>query len=69
MLMRPWIDYVPIKMDMSDLEEKIEWVRQNDQKARKIAESGKRRVRSLLSDENLACYMQHLLTEYSKLMF
>ena len=42
-------DYVPIKMDLSDFEEKLEWVRANDEKARKIAERGKRKMETLFS--------------------
>lgn len=28
--MKPWEHFVPVQMDLSDLEEKIEWARNND---------------------------------------
>ena len=28
---KPWVHYIPVKMDLSDLEEKIEWARENDE--------------------------------------
>ena len=68
MLARPWIDYVPVKMDLSDLEEKIEWVRDNDVEARRIAESGRERMKGLFTLESIKCYTAHLLTAYSKLL-
>lgn len=36
-LLQPWVDHVPVKEDLSDLEEKIRWCRQNDDKCREIA--------------------------------
>lgn len=27
---RPWVHYVPLKMDLSDLAEKLEWARTHD---------------------------------------
>jgi hypothetical protein len=37
---RPFEHYVPVKPDMSDLLQKIEWVRSNDSQAREIAKNG-----------------------------
>jgi Tfp pilus assembly major pilin PilA len=36
-LLQPYVDHVPVKEDLSDLEEKIRWCRQNDDKCRDIA--------------------------------
>ncbi|KAG7374025.1 glycosyl transferase family 90 protein [Nitzschia inconspicua] len=36
-LLQPYVDHVPVKADLSDLEEKIRWCRQNDEKCREIA--------------------------------
>ena len=38
--LKPWVHYVPIKSDFSDLKEKIEWLRENDQKAIEISKNG-----------------------------
>ena len=36
-LLKPYVDHVPVKPDLSDLEEKIRWCRENDDKCREIA--------------------------------
>ena len=33
----PWVHYVPVKNDLSDLFEKIDWLRANDKEAQEIA--------------------------------
>lgn len=40
-LLQPYVDHVPVKADLSDLEEKIRWCRQNDDKCREIGENAK----------------------------
>ncbi len=39
--LKPWIHYIPIKKDLSDLIEKIQWTMVNDNAAKTIAENGK----------------------------
>ena len=45
--LKPWINYVPVQADMSDLAQKIEWLRTNDDQARAIGEAGLALARSL----------------------
>lgn len=40
-LLRPWVHYVPVRADLGDLVEKIEWCRANDATAKKIAANGR----------------------------
>ena len=40
-LLQPFVDHVPVKADLSDLEEKIRWCRENDDKCRQIGENAK----------------------------
>lgn len=40
--LRPWEHYIPIRADLSDLEDKVLWCREHDDDARQIAEAGKR---------------------------
>lgn len=47
---RPWEHYVPIKADMSDLQQQIDWVRSNDAQAAKIAANGQRFAAGLTMD-------------------
>jgi hypothetical protein len=37
--LKPMVHYVPIEYDLSDLKEKIEWLRSNDDKAKQIAKN------------------------------
>ncbi len=39
--MKPYVDHVPVKADLSDLEEKIRWCREHDDECRKIGENAK----------------------------
>ncbi len=39
-LLEPWIHYVPLNEDATDVEEKMQWVVDNDDMARRIAERG-----------------------------
>jgi hypothetical protein len=36
----PWTHYVPVRPDLSDLESKVRWVLDNDDRAREIGEAG-----------------------------
>jgi hypothetical protein len=40
-LLKPYHDHVPVKPDLSDLEEKIRWCRENDAKCKVIGENAK----------------------------
>ena len=37
-MMEPWVHYVPVSSDLSDLREKYEWAESHPDKARHIAE-------------------------------
>jgi hypothetical protein len=38
-LLQPYVDHVPVKADLSDLEEKIRWCREHDDECRQIGEN------------------------------
>lgn len=38
-LLKPYHDHIPVKADLSDLEEKIKWCRDNDEKCKEIAKN------------------------------
>ena len=48
--LQPWVNYVPVADDMSDLVEKIEWLRAHDDVARRIGENGHALAMSLSYD-------------------
>jgi len=39
--LEPYVHYVPVNPDLSDVEEKLEWCRTNDSEARDIAQTGR----------------------------
>lgn len=39
-LLEPWVHYIPLNEDLSDVEEKMQWVIDNDNEARRIAHRG-----------------------------
>jgi Glycosyl transferase family 90 len=45
--LKPWVNFVPVASDMSDLVEKILWLRAHDEEARTIGEAGKQLAHSL----------------------
>ena len=45
--LRPWVNFVPVAQDMSDLIEKILWLRSHDDAGRRIGEAGKALADSL----------------------
>ena len=39
-MLEPWIHYIPLNEELSDVEEKMQWVLDNDEQAQRIAERG-----------------------------
>jgi hypothetical protein len=49
----PWVHFVPVKNDLSDLLETINWLRQNDAKAKEIALNGRSLYKKLYNMPNM----------------
>lgn len=64
---KPWVHYVPVKKNLSDLIEKIEWIKNNDAEAKKIADQSTEFVQNNLMMDHIDMYIVALLTEYAKL--
>ena len=64
---KPFEHYVPIKADFSDLNEKIEWLKNNDDKAQQIAKNGRDFVKNYMTHEAMNQYTIDLLKDYEKL--
>ncbi|XP_053563771.1 protein O-glucosyltransferase 2 [Bombina bombina] len=65
--LKPWKHYVPFKRDLSDLLEKIQWVKDHDEEARKIAEAGNEFARNNLMGDHIYCYYFKLFQAYARL--
>nr|XP_061799283.1 protein O-glucosyltransferase 2-like [Nerophis lumbriciformis] len=62
----PWEHYIPIRADLRDLLDKIQWARDHDEEAKKIALAGQQFARKELMGDNIFCYYYKLFQEYAK---
>lgn len=54
--LKEWKHYVPIKWDLSDLLNKLDWVKKNDVEAKRISENARQLGIHLFSKRILSCY-------------
>lgn len=59
--LKPYVHYVPIKNDLSDIEEKIIWCKNNDNKCEIIAKNAKDFYNKYLSKKSILDYLENLL--------
>jgi len=64
--LKPWVHFVPVKKDLSDLEEKIAWAKSHDGKVCAIAEEGRKVAQEIFRREAVFEYMRRLLTAYNE---
>lgn len=65
-LLRPFVDHVPVKADLSDLQEKIDWCRQHDDECRTIAANAAALYHEFVSREAILDYMQMVCVEIAR---
>lgn len=65
-LLQPYVHFIPIKKDLSDLIQKIKWCRQNDTKCREIAKNAVQFSQKYLSKNGILDYTQNLLVNLKK---
>ncbi|MDX2050350.1 MAG: glycosyl transferase family 90 [Rickettsiaceae bacterium] len=65
---KPMIHYVPVKSDLSDLIEKIHWIKSHDQEAKIIAENATKFVNENLTIADIHLYIYILLKNYSQII-
>ncbi|GAB1598526.1 protein O-glucosyltransferase 1-like [Argonauta hians] len=65
--LKPWIHYIPIRSDMSNVRELLEFAQENDEVVKKIAERGRKHIWNNLRMKDVSCYWKTLLERYSKL--
>ncbi|XP_037590976.1 protein O-glucosyltransferase 1 isoform X3 [Cebus imitator] len=66
--LKPWVHYIPVKTDLSNVQELLQFVKANDDVAQEIAERGSQFIRNHLQMDDITCYWENLLTEYSKFL-
>ena len=62
-LMKPMVEYIPIKEDLSDLVDKIRWCRKNDNACKKIAKNAKKFYLKYLQKDGILDYLQKIIID------
>lgn len=65
--LKPYVHYLPIKNDMSDLLEKIEWAKTHDEECRAIASNGRAFALQNLMPNKIYAYFYWVLQTYASL--
>ncbi|KAJ6450130.1 glycosyl transferase family 90-domain-containing protein [Mycena vitilis] len=65
--LRPFVQYIPVLPDLSDLMQKIEWAIAHDAEAHAIQEAGQAMAERVLTDAQNDCYFSAVLLEWSQL--
>lgn len=65
--LKPWVHFIPIKRDLSDLIEKLNWAIENDQKAHEIAKNARKFAEQNLTYDNILYYLYLLIQTYTKI--
>ncbi|KAI8610332.1 glycosyl transferase family 90-domain-containing protein [Chytriomyces sp. MP71] len=65
--LKPWVHYVPIRTDFSDLEDVLEWLQKHEDKAEQISKNAQALMKEVNRIQHLQCYMSLVLLEYSRL--
>ncbi|CAG9853708.1 unnamed protein product [Phyllotreta striolata] len=66
--LKPYVHYIPVKEDISDIVEKIKWAIDHDEEAKAIAENSRRFINEHLLPKNIFCYHMHMFNEFSKVL-
>lgn len=65
-LLQPYVDHVPVKADLSDLEDQIRWCRENDDKCRQIGENAKAFYEKYVARSALLDYVEMVCKQINK---
>ena len=60
-LLKPYIHYIPIKKDLSDLKEKIEWCKENQDKCKQIGINARKFYLDYINKDKMMDYIQDTL--------
>ena len=61
--------YIQVKLDYSDLDEKLQWALDHDNEMRVIGQKGRLFARTRLRNEDMECYLFRLLLEYAAIVY
>lgn len=62
-LLEPWVHYVPITENLDDVEDKVQWVIDNDEYAQRIAKRGKLWIQDMVYHSDVEREEKHIFDE------
>ena len=65
--LEPYVHYIPVKADMSNLVDQIRWAKENDQQAETISQQAQAFAKDNISNTRVLQYFYLLLQSYAKL--
>lgn len=65
--MKPYVHYVPVSEDISDVFEKLRWLQHHDAEAKAISENATKFVEANLTQDDIDEYLAIILNEYHKI--
>jgi len=65
---KPWVHYIPVKFDFSDVEEKLDRVIAGDNEMLSVIQPSTDLIKNELRIEDVYCYTYRLLLDYAKLL-
>jgi len=65
--LKPYVHYIPLQNDLSDLVEKLQWAKDHDREALQISRQAQEFAKEHLSKESVLQYVYLLLKEYAAL--
>lgn len=66
--LKPWVHYIPVNQNLKEVKDLIEFAIENDKIVNDISKRGRDFIVEHLRMQDIACYWQELLTEYTKLL-
>lgn len=67
--MQPYVHYIPVKQDLSDLVDALHWAMDHDKEAKTIAHNCREFALSHITLADDLLYLYHLIVKYSRLNF
>jgi hypothetical protein len=65
-MIKPWVHFVPLKSDLSDIVDKIKWCKSHDAKCQEIAANSQAFAAKYLCKDGVLDYLQKLLLDLKK---
>lgn len=65
--LKPWVHYIPLKRDLTDVLDKVHWARNHDAEAHQIAQNARAFALTTLMPEHIVLYCAKTLLKYASL--